>query len=145
MEVKKTSLLFKNLKVGGKKVKRKETKLSSFAQALQIEQNSRVYLDELFSEISKEGEILRKKLTFEELKKYKDLIQKFLEEVISKSYQILEERSINRRGEKIFNLVRKIDQSLDELTKMFLNKEENQLNILAKLNEIKGLLIDLLA
>lgn len=146
MKVKKTSVSSKNLVVsGGKKVKVEKLKSVSFAKALEIEQESkwRQQLDKLIEEIDNQGEILREKLTFEELKKYKDLVQKFLEGVINKSYQILEERSIDRKGQKIFNIVRKIDESLEELTKMFLNKEENQLNILAKLNEIKGLLIDL--
>ena len=42
-------------------------------------------------------------------------------------------------------MVKKVDVELDELTREFTHLEDNRLKILKKLDDIKGLLIDILA
>ena len=55
------------------------------------------------------------------------------------------ENSLDRRGRhRVYSLVKKVDKELDELTKDFLDIEGNRIKILQRLDDIKGMLLDVL-
>ncbi|PIU68247.1 MAG: DUF327 domain-containing protein [Armatimonadetes bacterium CG07_land_8_20_14_0_80_40_9] len=101
-------------------------------------------LNSFLTSIDKQGEKLVKTFSFEELERYKDKVREFMQEVVGRTYQVKEERSWDKRGrQKIYNTVLKVNQSLEELTEIVLNKQAEQLKILAKLDEIRGMLVDM--
>ncbi len=98
-------------------------------------------LDDLLELIDEQGEKLSQHRTFEELVRYKKMVGNFVEEAINKMYQLKEDYS-SVKG-KLYSLVETVDESLEELTEVVLSEQESQIEVLAKLDEIRGLLVDL--
>lgn len=119
----------------------------SFKQKLnEIEQEHiKDQLKILYSKIENQSGKLREKLFIEDLIQYKKLIKEFLDITVNNSHVFYKENSLDRRGRhRVYSLVKKVDNELDELTKDFLNIENNRIKILNRLDDIKGLLLDIL-
>lgn len=93
------------------------------------------------AEIDEAGRRLAKRPIRAEIARYRALIGKFLKEASRQSNKV--EKKLDRRN-RAFILVRQIDQKLDELTEMLLSDQDRSLEILERLNEIRGMLVDLL-
>ena len=64
---------------------------------------------------------------------------------VKNSHIFFKENSLDRRGRhRIYSLVKKVDQELDELTQEFLDLENKRINILKRLNDIQGILMDIM-
>lgn len=88
---------------------------------------------------------LKDKLFIEDLLEYKRAVKEFLNITVNNSHIFYKENSLDRRGRhRVYSLVKKVDNELDELTKDFLNIEGNRIRILKKLDDIRGMLIDIL-
>ncbi len=98
-------------------------------------------LDELLDLIDKQGEKLEQNRTFKELIRYKKMVKRFIKDAIDKMYQKKEDYS-PMQG-KVHTTVRTINSSLEELTEIFVNDKASQLDILDKLDEVRGMLVDL--
>ena len=98
-------------------------------------------LDELLDMIDDQGQRLAEHRTFKELVKYKKMVKNFINEAVEKMYQ-LEENYSPMQG-KVQTIVKSVDTSLEDLTEMIVDKQSAQLDILAQLDEVRGLLIDL--
>lgn len=98
----------------------------------------------LANKIIEQGEKFSKRIDVRELKVYKSMISEFLNEVVSNSHKFSKENSLDRRGRyKVFAMVKKVNEELDELTKEVLSTEKDNLAILRKIEDIRGLIIDL--
>lgn len=120
----------------------------TFKQKLtEIEQEHiREELKTLYKEIETQSGKLRDKLFIEDLVQYKKLVKEFLDITINNSHVFYKENSLDRRGRhRVYSLVKKVDNELDELTKDFLDIESNRINILNRLGDIKGMLLDIIA
>ncbi len=63
---------------------------------------------------------------------------------MSQSYELHDEMHWDRSGNrKNFVLVKKINQSVEEMIDLVMNKEKKQIDLVARLDEIRGLLVDL--
>ena len=52
---------------------------------------------------------------------------------------------MDRRGRhRVYGLVKLVDKKLDDLAQELMKEEKSGLNILAKVDEIKGLLLDMI-
>jgi len=72
------------------------------------------------------------------------LVKDFLNEVVTRSHQFSRENFLDRRGRhRVYGMVRLIDQNLDELAQELLKEEKDHLLILNKIDEIRGLLLDI--
>lgn len=112
--------------------------------AIQQVESVKKELDELIKEIDLAGNEFAKNPTIETLKKYKTLIKSFMEMVIKKIYRVKEKYSKKFwLKQKVFTIIEKIDKKLEELTNYILEKEKEHINLMATLDEIRGLLIDL--
>ena len=101
-------------------------------------------LGNLFSDIEKQGRVLGETLNLMDLKKYKDLIKKFLDYAVNKMYKMREQHGWDRRGRhKVYTMVETVNKELEGLTKMLLSEQKDKITILAKVDEIRGLLIDI--
>jgi len=108
-----------------------------------IKKELRKKLDFLVKEIDREGEHVVRTKTLDSLHKYKKLVQNFLAMAVKNSYLLSEKINLNPRGKQnILILVEKIDSSLEELMQMVVDKEVDNLNLLEKVGEIRGMLID---
>ncbi|NLX62399.1 MAG: YaaR family protein [Tissierellia bacterium] len=109
------------------------------------QENIREELKVLYDEIEMLTARLKDKLFIEDLVRYKEKIREFLNITINNSHVFYKESSLDRRGRhRVYSLVKKVDRELDELTKDFLNIEKNRIKILQRLDDIRGLLVDIL-
>ena len=106
---------------------------------LQMEQ-----LQTLYTEIEKAGERLAKSRNFRDLAKYKNLVQRFLKEVTDFGIGLKKSHSSDPFGQsRMLQIIEKVDEKLIELTDELIKQEEENILILGKLGEIKGLIINL--
>ena len=98
-------------------------------------------LDDLLKMIDQQGDKLKEHRTFNELLKYKNMVKNFVEEAVGKMYQVKDDYSPTQG--KVQSIVTSIDSSLEDLTEMIVENQEKELDILAKLDEVRGMLIDL--
>ena len=101
-------------------------------------------LNGLMEEISRQGERLSKKRDIRDMKKYRGLIREFMNEIITRSHEFSRENFLDRRGRhRVYGIVRMLDEKLDELAQELVRDEKNNLAILEKIGEIRGLLLDI--
>ena len=101
-------------------------------------------LTTLMEEITMQGDKLAKKRDIRDMKKYRGLIKDFMNEIINRSHQFSRENFLDRRGRhRVYGIIRMVDQTLDELAQELVKDEQDHLAILAKIGEIRGLLLDI--
>lgn len=133
-----------------KEVQNKESKPEniSFKEKIDIIKSEEIRdeLKNLYGKIEEQSTKLQKSLFIDDLIQYKKLVKNFLNISVNNSHVFYRENSLDRRGRhRIYSMVKKVDVELDELTREFTHLEDNRLKILKKLDDIKGLLIDILA
>ncbi|MCL1843148.1 MAG: YaaR family protein [Defluviitaleaceae bacterium] len=102
-------------------------------------------LQGLIGEISVQGKRVAQHMDFAELKLYRSLITDFINEVVTHSHEFSRENFLDRRGRHhVYGIVRLVNQDLDELAQELLSKEKDRLSILDKIDEIHGLLLDMI-
>lgn len=99
----------------------------------------------LLNEISEQGKKISKHTDVRDMKRYRELIKSFLNEVVYRSHKFSRENFLDRKGRhRVYGIVRLIDQNLDELAEELLKEEKDNISILNKVGEIRGLLLDIL-
>ena len=108
------------------------------------DQQVRAHLEELLGKIQQQGKRLGQTPTFSELRSYRELVKKFMSEAVGQMYDVESGTGWDRRGrQKAYTLVRKVDETLESLTEDVRNGQEKQLDILAKMDSIRGMLVDM--
>ena len=101
-------------------------------------------LNYLLTDIDKQSEKLGNKLYISDLVKYKNLVKEFLDFAVRNTYHFSKESFLDRRGRhRVFSIVKEVDQELEKLTQQFLSDEKDSIKILKKMDDIRGLLIDI--
>jgi len=102
-------------------------------------------LSYLMEDIKEQGERLAKRLNLQELLRYKKLVAQFLDKVVNEMFQLKKNSGWDYRGRhNIYALVKKVNDKLEELTEEIVNSQKDQLFILSCVDDIRGLLLDLL-
>jgi uncharacterized protein len=95
-------------------------------------------------QIQRQGERLARSMTIRELREYKMLVRRFLEDTARKGVGLRETRGWDRRGRsKRYQILDQLDQALCSLADELIETENGKLELLAKLGEIRGLLVNL--
>lgn len=101
-------------------------------------------LSSLMGQITVEGEKLAKRKDLRDMKHYRGLIKEFMNEIISRSHSFSRENFLDRKGRhRVYGIVRLVDQTLDDLAQELMKDEKDNLAILSKIGEIRGLLLDI--
>jgi uncharacterized protein YaaR (DUF327 family) len=101
-------------------------------------------LQGLLKDIDAAGERLARSRTFKDLAKFKTLVKRFVKEAVDFGMELKQSHSWNQFGQgRSLKVVETIDETLSELTDELMKKEESSIDILGKVGEIKGLLINL--
>lgn len=101
-------------------------------------------LTRLLGDISATGDRLARTRSLRELARFKMLVKRFLQEAVNYGLETKQSHTWNRFGEgRRLKIVETIDQHLIELTEDLLNEEKETIDLLDKIGEIKGLLINL--
>jgi len=102
-------------------------------------------LKELIEEIDEVGSKLAFASSMDIFFKYKNLIRQFIKEVEGSLYKITENPSIRfLDNNKVFVIVNKIDKSLEEFTKDIMSNQIDRLEIVRRVDEIRGMLMDVI-
>jgi uncharacterized protein YaaR (DUF327 family) len=103
-------------------------------------------LDNLLVEIDKQGRRLNSVQTLKDLQLYKKLIKDFVKEAVEFGMELSHNKNWNQHGQaRSYTLVKQIDEQLMDLTNQIISSEKKQIDILKKIGEINGLLINLYA
>ena len=98
----------------------------------------------LLEEITMQGEKLAKRRDVKDMKHYRGLIKDFLNEVVPHSHSFSRENFLDRRGRhRVYGIIRLVDENLDQLAQELMKDEKDNLAILNKIGEIRGLLLDI--
>jgi len=102
-------------------------------------------LDELINDLTEQAKVLEKHRTFEELDKYKKMVKEFMKQAVSKIYsvKVSDSSKLMIKRKKVYVLVEKVDTELERLTKQVLDKNSPSIDLLATLERIKGILVDM--
>ncbi len=102
-------------------------------------------VDLLLSDITAQGNRLAQHMDIRDMKRYREKIREFLNEVVYRSHKFSRENFLDRRGRhRVYGLIRLIDANLDELAQELVKDEKDHISILDKIGEIQGLLLDIL-
>ena len=102
-------------------------------------------VDSLMEDITAQGNRIAQHMDIRDMKKYRGLIKDFLNEVVYRSHKFSRENFLDHRGRhRVYGIIRLIDENLDELAQELVEDEKNQIDILSRIGEIEGLLLDIL-
>jgi uncharacterized protein YaaR (DUF327 family) len=111
----------------------------------QEEKSSQELLKKRMQQIELQGQRLAKSMTLRELRNYKLMVRQFLEDTIRRGVGIKETKGWDRRGRgRRYKLLEEIDRQLLEMTDELLEQEQGKIDILHKIGEIRGMLVNLL-
>ena len=95
-------------------------------------------------EITAQGDKISKHMDIKDMKKYRELVKGFLNEVVSRSHEFSRENFLDRRGRhRVYGIVRLVDKNLDDLAGELVKDEKDHLAIISKIDDIRGLLLDI--
>lgn len=101
-------------------------------------------LDGMMKEIIQQGKKLTKRMDIRDMKHYRTLIKEFLNEVVNRSHKFSRENFLDRRGRhRVYGMIKRVDEALDELASELIQDEKDSIAILDKVDEIRGLLLDI--
>ena len=103
-------------------------------------------LNLMMQEIAMQGDKIVKRMDVTDMKKYRALIKEFMNEIVNRSHKFSRENFLDRRGRhRVYGIIRLVDEKLDELAQELVKEECDKIAILAKVDEIRGLLLDIFA
>ncbi len=101
-------------------------------------------LTRLLGDISAAGERVARSRNLRELTRFKMLVKRFLQEAVNHGLEMKQSHTWNRFGEgRRLKIVETVDERLVELASDILDEEKETIDLLDKIGEIKGLLINL--
>lgn len=101
-------------------------------------------LNLMMEEIVMQGDKIVKRMDVKDMRRYRTLIKDFMNEIVNRSHKFSRENFLDRRGRhRVYGIVRLVDEKLDELAQELMKEEKDKIAILAKVGEIRGLLLDI--
>ena len=102
-------------------------------------------LQVLMEEITMQGKKLGKHMDVRDMKHYRKLIKEFMNEIVNRSHKFSRENFLDRRGRhRVYGMIKRVDEVLDELAGELIKDEKDAIAILDKVDEIRGLLLDII-
>jgi uncharacterized protein YaaR (DUF327 family) len=109
----------------------------------QDEHTNQEQLKLLFDKINKQGMHFAKSMTVRELRAYKLLVKQFLDETVRRGVALRDTKGWDRRGRgKRYKLLEEVDAMLLEMAEQLLEHEQGRIELLDKIGEIRGMLLN---
>ena len=103
-------------------------------------------LGNMMQEITEQGEKIAKHMDIKDMRKYRQLVKDFLNEVVNRSHKFSRENFLDRRGRhRVYGIVKLVDKNLDELAGELVKEEKNHIEIVGRIDDKRGLLLDITA
>ena len=108
------------------------------------EQDLQVRLSTMMQEMTEQGDRIAKKMDVRDMKKYRALIKDFMNEIVNRSHKFSRENFLDKKGRhRVYGIIRQVDDTLDELARELVKDEKDHIAILSRIDEIRGLLLDI--
>ncbi|ONI45878.1 hypothetical protein AN641_02950 [Candidatus Epulonipiscioides gigas] len=108
------------------------------------DENLQEELTKMINKISEQGSKISKHMDIRDIKVYRQMITEFISEVTTRSHKFSRENVLDKRGRhRVYGIVRTVNEKLDALAAELMRTEKNQIEILEKIGEIQGLLLDI--
>lgn len=99
----------------------------------------------LMNDIEAQGKRISEHMDVRDMKHYRALIKEFMNEIVNRSHKFSRENFLDRRGRhRVYGMVKLVDEKLDELAGELVSDEKDHLSILGRVDEIRGLLLDII-
>ena len=99
----------------------------------------------MMENIDEQADKLVKRADIGEFTKYRRMIRDFLDDIVSNGYEFSKENKYGARGRnRFFATVKTIDEKLDEMAKEVLEEQSDSIKLLDSIDDIRGLLLDIL-
>ena len=114
--------------------------MMDFSQAQQQQ-----YIEDLKDRIFRQGENIKRKADLGEFVRYRKLITELLEVVAGNAYSCTKTSAMDKRGRRnVFVLIKRINVRLDEMAQQVLQDQKENLRLLEMVDDIRGLLLDIM-
>ena len=105
----------------------------------------REHLQGLYGKITEQAERISERLYLDDVLHYKKLVREFLDVASKNSHHFSKQNFLDRRGRhRVYCIVKNVDRELDHLTKEFINQEADRISVLKRLDDIRGMLVDIM-
>ncbi|MEC1408768.1 YaaR family protein [Bacillus halotolerans] len=125
----------------------KTAEISASFKASMENQSSKLKFDQLtrmLTDIEAFGKRLTKSRNFKDLARFKGLVKRFVKEAVDSGLSHETSKSFDLYGNsRTLGLVKEIDEKLIKLTEEMMDQEKPAIDLLERIGEIKGLLINL--
>lgn len=102
-------------------------------------------LSVMMKEITMQGKKIGKRMDVRDMKHYRRLIKEFMNEIVNRSHKFSRENFLDRRGRhRVYGMIKRVDAVLDDLAGELIKEEKDAIAILSKVDEIRGLLLDII-
>ncbi|HLT57992.1 MAG: YaaR family protein [Limnochordales bacterium] len=124
---------------------RGQVRAAAFQDELRMRQaEQEAAADRAIKDVDAAAARLRAELTLEALREYKEALRQAVAAALRRMYAVHTETGFARGGRRrLLYVVRTIDAKLEELTRLMLSQQRDNLALAARLDEIRGLLLDL--
>ncbi|MCK8101715.1 YaaR family protein [Bacillus sp. 2CMS4F] len=125
----------------------KTAEISASFKTSMENQSSKLKFDQLtrmLTDIEAFGKRLTKSRNFKDLARFKGLVKRFVKEAVDSGLSHETSKSFDLYGNsRTLGLVKEIDEKLIKLTEEMMDQEKPAIDLLERIGEIKGLLINL--
>jgi len=103
------------------------------------------HMNSLMEKIDEQAARLTSRADIREFQKYRQMLKEFLDEVVSNGYAFSKDDAFGARGRhRFFATVKTIDGKLDEMAKDLLSGQADNVDLLHKIDDIRGLILDIM-
>ncbi|QJD85808.1 YaaR family protein [Cohnella herbarum] len=123
------------------------TQTQNFGDMMQQQEEQRTHeeLQRKLEDIRLQGDRLTRSMTVRELVLYRQMVKAFLEDTVRRGIALKETKGWDRRGRgKRYKLLEEVDAMLVAMGEELLQSEEGRIDLLHKVGEIRGILINIL-
>lgn len=123
-----------------------EVRASPFLDTLRAVEEPVPELDHeaLLEAVDRAGERLREQPSLANLQNYRRHVAALLKRLLKQSLKVVTHPGRGPRGRRrMYTIIRVVNEELDALARLVLEREQDRLAIVAKLDQIRGLLLDL--
>ena len=135
-----------NIKLEGKSAI-KEASRSEFLEKFEKikSENVKEELENIFGKITEQADKIGEKMYLKDILEYKKLVREFLNVATQNSHQFQNQNFLDRRGRhRNYSIVKTVDRELDTLTREFINGQIDHMGVLKKIDDIRGMLLDIM-
>ncbi len=102
------------------------------------------YIEDLQKRIFSQGDVLKKKADIYEFMQYRKLISELVGQAAGNTYTCTRTEDFGRTGKhKIFVLIKKVNNRLDEMAQEIIKQESGNIKLLKMVDDVRGLLVDM--